>query len=135
MKHIELYALKPANRTAARVVSQAQSVDDAPLSKQELVQLSNRLLRKQRLIKLVLGITTRAQHKNLINNFIRGKKNIRADKEPRLVAEYKRVGEAIDILAQELARQRNERRIASEEAMAAAQAKKQSLKDKKISQM
>lgn len=124
MKHIELYALKPANRTAGRVVSQSKHVDDETLTKAELVELSNRLLRKQRLMKLFLGVKTRAQHKNLINNFIRKQHNHRIEKEPRLVAEYKRVGEAIDILAQELARQRVERRLASEASMAAAQARK-----------
>lgn len=128
MKHIELYALKPANRTAARVVGQAAPETQSELSKKELVELSGRLLRKQRLIKKFLGISSLAQHKNLKNSIIHGAKHKLAEKEPRLVSEYKRVGEAIAILETELARQRAERRRESEELEAAAKARAEARK-------
>lgn len=130
MKHIELYALKPANRIASKVVAQSKTEHNEVLTKQELVELSNRLLRKQRLMKLFLGVKTRAQHKNLINNYIRGQHNHRIKKEPRLVAEYKRVGEAISILDAELARQRAERRKESEALEAVARERAASRKAK-----
>lgn len=128
MQHIELYALKPANRTAGRVVSQSAHESQPELSKKELVELSGRLLRKQRLIKKFLGISSLAQHKNLKNSIIHGSKHKLAEKEPRLVSEYKRIGEAIAILETELARQRAERRRESEELEAAAKARAEARK-------
>lgn len=112
--HIELYALRPVNKTAGRVVAQADCSDDKPLTKDELVALVGKLERKQRLIKRVLGVRNKVHHKNIMYRIKKGHINPSNYGEPRLLPEYKRVGEAIQTLTRELARLRAERRRVAE---------------------
>jgi len=106
MQHIELYALRPVNRTAGLVVSQKSCRQDDQLSKSELVDLKNKLSRKHRFIKSILGIRNATHHKNTIHGIIGGYINTDNYKEPRLLGEYKRVGEAIQLINLELNRVR-----------------------------
>lgn len=93
----------PLNGTAASVVSQKGCSTDSELSRAELVELINRLSRKQRLLKMVLRIDTKAKHANLVYKFNKGKRTYRFRDDPRSVVEYVHVGREIQRLILELA--------------------------------
>jgi hypothetical protein len=102
----------PIDRVARRVASQAGvSQADSPLAREELAYLMRRTLRKQRLLKQILGIRTKAQHKNTTYKSNHGVKQFRAEKEPRALDEYLRCGQAIQRLNVELANMRMVRRF------------------------
>ncbi|WP_294767205.1 hypothetical protein [uncultured Rhodoferax sp.] len=92
MDYRDLPAMRPVNGRAASVVSQKGIAPDADLSRDELLELIARLQRKSRLLKVVLGITNRAQHKNLMWKANKGFKATRIKSDPRAVVEYRRVG-------------------------------------------
>lgn len=95
----------PVNRLAGAVTSQRGLLPyDSPMSRSEIAQIVDRLSRKQRLLKRVLGIAGKSQHKNTIYKMKRGFKSYRADGEPRALVEYKRVGEQIQHLNSEICR-------------------------------
>lgn len=92
MDYRDLPAMVPVNGRAASVVSQRGIESDKPLSREELIEIVARLERKSRLLKLVLHIKTKAQHKNLMWKTNKGHRTVRSAAEPRSVKEYKRVG-------------------------------------------
>jgi hypothetical protein len=105
----------PINKQAAIVTSQRHvATADTPLTRDELAALANRLLRKQRLLKHVLGIKTKRQHKNMTYKAAKGIPQYRAAKEPRALTEYLRCGREIQRLAEELADMRRVRRFVAE---------------------
>jgi hypothetical protein len=105
----------PIDRVARRAVSQlGAAVGDTPLTRTELVALVNRINRKQRLLKVVLGIKTRAQHTNAAYKASKGIKQYRAAKEPRAMTEYLRCGREVYRLTNELAELRKLRRFVAE---------------------
>ena len=107
---------EPINRQARVVTSQRHvATGDAPLTREELAHLTNRLQRKQRLLKLVLGIKTKAQHTNTLYKFNRKIPQFRGTKEPRALVEYVRVGQAIETINRELAELRGVRRFVSQQ--------------------
>jgi len=106
----------PINTAAYRVTSQRGCATvDADLTRDELKALINRLKRKLRLLKLVLGISSRAQHKNTIYKYNRQIPQFRQAREPRALDEYVRVGRAIQRLKAELSVRRAARRFVAVE--------------------
>jgi hypothetical protein len=94
-----ILASAPVNTTAARVVSRRRGLEEpSAMTRDEILALIERLQRKLRLLKVVLGIKTRAQHKNLVWKFNKGFKSTRFKADPRSVVEYKRVGEQLQRL-------------------------------------
>lgn len=90
----------PINRQAATVTSQRGAVEaDADLTKKEIAALIERLQRKLRLLKRVLGITTKVQHTNVMNRFKAGGLRKSKSYPRRAVEEYARVGQSIQILS------------------------------------
>jgi hypothetical protein len=94
----------PINSAARRVVKQGNSShDEDELSRAELVEICERLERKSRLLKKIIGIENKAQHKNLKNS-VNGKRaggGIRkAKNHPRAVMEYLRCGMEIHRMIQ-----------------------------------
>lgn len=97
----------PINRTARLVTSQTGLSDkDTPLMRDELAWLVQRLNRKQRLLKLVLGIKNKRQHSNVTYKYRKGIKQYRGITEPRALIEYIRCGKEIQRLTDELAKLR-----------------------------
>jgi len=92
----------PINRQAYRVASQAGcATSDVDLTHEELAEAYERLARKHRLMKFVLRITTKSQHKNVVD---RHNKGIRSNFRPRrITAEYVRVGNAMQVITQRFA--------------------------------
>lgn len=103
----------PVNGVAARVVSQAGCEGNTPLSREELCQIHDRLQRKHRLLKHVLGIKNKSQHSNLMVKFNRRLPQYRAANEPRAFTEYVRVGREMQRMCRALADMRAERRAAA----------------------
>jgi hypothetical protein len=97
-----LYAVMratPVNSAARKAVRQGSCLlDERAMSRAELVEVIDRLQRKLRLLKQVLGIKNKAQHSNLIAA-IKGKRygsgKFRARENPRSAAEYFRLGKEI----------------------------------------
>jgi hypothetical protein len=105
----------PIDRVARRVVSQlGAAVGDTPLTQIELAALVNRINRKQRLLKRVLGITSKGQHKNTVYKAKKGIKQWRVEREPRAMTEYLRCGREVQRLTNELAELRKLRRFVAE---------------------
>lgn len=95
---------EPINRQARVVTSQRHvATVDTPLTREELAAITNRLQRKQRLLKLVLGIKTKAQHVNTLYKFNKKIPQFRFKTEPRALVEYVRVGQEIQRINTELA--------------------------------
>jgi hypothetical protein len=103
----------PINQTAARVVSRRRGLEEASsMGREEIIEIVARLERKLRLLKLVLGIKTKAQHHNLVWKFNKGFKTTRFKENPRSVIEYKRVGEEMQRLIRRLAEMKKEAKAA-----------------------
>lgn len=98
----DILVRSPVNRSASYVVSQKSCSDDKPLSREELAYLVLRLKRKHELMKTLLQIKTRRQHKNAVYKMNAGIQQFRAAKQPRIFAEYIRVGNDIQRLSTEL---------------------------------
>lgn len=113
---MDLHALlvrAPVNRLAASVVSsRRQAGADAPLSREELAYLIERLTRKHRLLKAVLGIRTKRQHANLMYKHAKGIPQFRRAKEPRAFVEYVAIGQNIQRLVQQAAELKRSRPLA-----------------------
>jgi hypothetical protein len=93
----------PVNKLAANVVGQRNvAACDVALTKQELQYVYNRILRKQRLLKFVLGIRNSRHKKNLKYRFANGKRSWQVRKEPRAWAEFQLCGTQLERLAREL---------------------------------
>jgi len=100
----EILTRSPVNGNAYRVTSQRGcATAETDIEKSEIIELSNRLIRKMRLIKTVLGITSKRQHKSFTRRFNKGILNIRQGQTPRLIDEYIRVGLSIHNLNNEMA--------------------------------
>lgn len=100
----------PIDAAARRVTSGGVEVD-GPMTREELAALVHRTARKQRLLKLVLGIKTKAQRKNVAYKASKGIPQFRANKEPRAFTEYLRCGREIQRLTRELAAMRKVRQF------------------------
>jgi hypothetical protein len=94
----------PINHTAARVVSSPRNpVPMGDLTRAELIALMDRLQRKHRLLKVVLGITKKSQAKNLTYMLKGMQKGLgkrgsgvnRVARDPRAALELIRVGDEI----------------------------------------
>lgn len=86
----------PVNRLAASVVSQRRVAQHyEPLTKPELVYLYERVQRKQRLLKVVLGIRSMTNKKNLKYRYNKGQRSGAAKSEPRAWAEFRACGQQL----------------------------------------
>lgn len=92
----EILLRSPINRMARVVTSQAGCQDaDSPLTREDLVAIKDRLERKHRLLKHVLGIKTKAQHANARYKARKRLQQFRQRAEPRAFQEYIRVGDEL----------------------------------------
>jgi hypothetical protein len=95
-------ASAPINGTAASVVAQSRApASQGDMGPDEIKAIIDRLVRKQRLLKRVLGISSKAQHKNLMyrmNSVRRAVGVTRFQGNPRSAVEYKRLGIEINRL-------------------------------------
>ena len=108
-----ILASSPIDSTARRVTSQrAAAKEDQQIGREELAYLVKRIERKQRLLKLVLGIKSHAQHKNTVYKAGIGVKQFRAEKEPRALSEYLLCGRETQRLNNELCVIRKARKFA-----------------------
>lgn len=87
----------PVDRIAARVTSQAGCAQEyVDLTHAEAMAVIVRLQRKHRLLKAILRVENKRQHKNLI---ARHKMGLQSNyRPPRAIAEYLRVGQNILVL-------------------------------------
>lgn len=103
MKWAEILTRCPVDRTTRMVTSQRNvSESDGPLSKQDLIDITERCIRKQRLLKIVLGIRNKSQHSNFVYRYNKGWKQKRSAREPRAAQEYIRLGEMMQRFNAEL---------------------------------
>ena len=98
----EILVRSPINRSTSHVVSQKGCSDDRPIAREEIAYLVSRLQRKHGLMKTLLQIKTKRQHKNAIHKMNAGVQQFRSAKQPRIFAEYVRVGNDIQRLTDEL---------------------------------
>ncbi len=85
----------PIDRQASRVASQRNcAVVDLDLCRDDLVRSLDRLQRKMRLMKSVLKVATKCQHKNLLARHKNGRRGMKG-RPARLVVEYANVGASI----------------------------------------
>ena len=103
MNFKDLFAMSPVNKSAARVISQRGVTEDAPLTKQDLAEISDRLLRKQRLLRLTLGIKNISQDRNMKRKARLHIPTARGAKNPRAMDEYIRIGPITQTIQKELA--------------------------------
>jgi hypothetical protein len=88
----------PVNRQARIVTTQSGCSEyDTDLTREEMLELFERVARKHRLLKLVLRVHNETQHKNLKARHRMGLKSNYRPK--RAIEEYLRLGSAMAILA------------------------------------
>ncbi len=115
MKFSDLFTLSPVNKMAGLVTSQIGCVEvDRDLTKKEIVLILDRLKRKHALLKRIIKVENHSQHVNLMNKFKSGRRQYRAQMEPRSFFEYVLVGRQIESLCRELAEMRKARRFVYE---------------------
>jgi len=113
----------PVNKLAASVVAQRRCAPkDLPLTRAELVYLCERVMRKQRLLKQVLGIKSLRQQKNMKHKVNHGRRPTLVKREPRAWSEFRVCGEQISKLQHEIAAINATERLARRAARAAAEA-------------
>lgn len=101
----------PIDRKSRIVTSQARCVEaETSIDRDELALLVQRLDRKRRLLKYVLKIDNKRQHKNVIQRFNNGWHGRSSFRPPRIVAEYVRLGRSTEILNVRLHQLRTERK-------------------------
>jgi hypothetical protein len=102
----------PIDMRARIVTSQRRCVEvEASIDKEEIVLLVERLMRKIRLLKVVLSIENKRQHKNVIARFNAGTSKRSKIRPRRAVAEYVRIGLAIQNLNVRLQEIKKERKL------------------------
>jgi len=92
MIYSDIYTRLPINQTAKNVISQANAMPDKELSRDELVHILDLLKRKHKLLKSILGIKSRAAHKNMMYRYNKFSRKVGGAKQPRALAEYVRIG-------------------------------------------
>jgi hypothetical protein len=93
---IDIYSRVPINKTAAVVTAQHGCCDDSDIDANDLKYLKLRLERKQRLLKSMLGVRNKRHHKNIIARH--DKRIAIGAHSPRAIQDYKRNGEALQII-------------------------------------
>lgn len=99
----------PVNRQSAVIASQRGATDSLMMSREEILQIKNRLERKSRSLKHILKISSRTTHKNIIYRINKGNPTERGKSAPRAMIEYVNLGEQINMLNLELKRIREEK--------------------------
>lgn len=108
-----IFVRSPIDKKAANVVSQRYVEPNYPdLNREELKEIVVRLQRKSQLLKVVLQIKNKSQHKNLKYRDNRGRPTLRSEREPRAVQEYRRVGEQIQRMESRIGEINRERKAA-----------------------
>jgi hypothetical protein len=93
----QIFLRTPVNRNAFLATSQKNCVEvEKDLNFTELTDILNRLNRKNRLLKTLLKIKTKTQHKNLKNKFKQGLIKFRSESNKSLIYEYFSVGQQIE---------------------------------------
>ena len=95
-----LWVSEPINRVARWVTLQRRvTAADQPLSIDEMSEIKDRLLRKQRLLKHVLRIKNQSQHTNFRYKWGQGLPQYRTvGVAPRIVTEYLGIGPNISLM-------------------------------------
>ena len=101
MDFYEIFVRSPVNGSARNMLTYKEHVE-TDIQKDELVYLIGRLERKRRLLNKALGITSKAQRKNLMRKIGKNRMSIRQRENPRGVEEWYRNGIAIRRLCDEL---------------------------------
>lgn len=111
-----LLVRSPVDRITRAVTDQrAVARHDRPLTRDELLEILNRCERKQRLLKRVLRIETKTQHKNLVHRWQLGVRQSRVEREPRAALEYVRLGNMMQRYIEEIAQLNAQQRLADQQ--------------------
>jgi hypothetical protein len=104
----DIFTRVPINGTAQRVVGQKNATPDSDIGRDDLVKIIDLLGRKHRLLKRVLGISNRTQHRNLMYRFSKRHHRVDGHKNPRALTEYVFVGAEIQRFMRLLEEKRRE---------------------------
>lgn len=118
VKFDRLVLCEPINKQAYLVTLQS-GCDEVykPVSTEELVEIFARLCRKQRLLKRVLKIETKAQHANTVTRYRKGIRQARDLVGERVMREYVTLSGQIQQVQLELSERRKARRFAHQALM------------------
>ena len=92
----DIYIREPVNKSAAVATSQSGCEDDFLATREDLNFCVAKIERKRRLIKHMLGITSRTKHKNLMARHAKKGRDVSGHKKPRILAEYVKTGENLN---------------------------------------
>ena len=101
MDFYEIFVRAPVNSSARNMLVAADDIEKE-ISDDELKHLVERLIRKRRLLNRAIGITTKAQRKNLTYKLNHKRRTHRERFNPRGVDEWQRNGQSIQRLMREL---------------------------------
>ena len=107
----DLLSATPIDRNAAIVTGQAGCTDGLEqLPERDLMAMKDRMERKHRLLKHVLGIRSKTQHKNLMHKWNKGLPQFR-QRHSRAFVEYVCLGRQIQDVTRELSVARRARQF------------------------
>jgi len=104
---IDIYHRTPINKTAALVTGQAGCEPESDIGRDDIIYSIDRLQRKHRLIKRILGIEKKTQHTNLMYRYNKKGRTATGHKNPRIVDEYVRIGIAMQEMQNRLVEIKN----------------------------
>lgn len=117
---ISLLVRSPIDRITRLVTGQrAVAKQDRALTREELLEILDRCSRKQRLLKRVLQIDNKRQHKNFVQKWNIGVRQFRVEQEPRAALEYVRLGQMMLRYLEELTQLKAQQKLEAQRRDAA----------------
>lgn len=117
---ISLLVRSPIDRITRLVTGQrAVAKHDRALTREELLEILDRCSRKQRLLKRVLQIDNKRQHKNFVQKWNIGVRQFRVEQEPRAALEYVRLGQMMLRYLEELTQLKAQQKLEAQRRDAA----------------
>ena len=101
----DIYVRTPINGTTARAISFSYA-EETEITTDDIKYILKRLQRKRKLLNTAIGITTKAQKRNLRYKISKGQITVRGRYNSRGVDEWVRNGDAIFSLTRELTRRK-----------------------------
>ncbi len=103
MSIFDIYIRSPINKTAGIVTNNKNCSNNYLLSRDDVAEIKKQLEKKRVRISHILNLNTKTKRKNLSYRLNKGLGKNYKGNEPRIIKEWKRVGEEIQRFNMELA--------------------------------
>jgi len=102
MSIFDIYIRSPINKTSGIVTSNKNCINSYLLSRDDVADIKRQLEKKRKRISNILNLDSRVKRKNLSYRLNKGMGKNYKGNDPRIIKEWKRVGEEIKKFDREL---------------------------------